>query len=161
MIVHNFSVLCSRKIIDHETNSISLIDIVEEFTIQSPLPPMPEGQGSALILPTPLNLFTLWTREPDDRPTKGQGRVCLLTPHQDAPKQISVYEIDLSDKLRMRAYGTIPGIPFRGPGTYRFIVQLRDEGEEEWKDVALAPLRIVTQATEKNVLPEAEKETPP
>jgi hypothetical protein len=154
MIEHIWSVLCAHSIIDRETNNVSLIEVVEEVTVQAPIPPGPEGKPPLLtITPT---IVTLWRREPEDQPTKGRGRMLILAPYQNKPKQISVYEIDLSEKLRLRLYGTLPGIPFRGPGTYRFVIQLQDEGEQEWKEVTSIPLRIVMRAAETPSLPPAQ-----
>ncbi len=147
MIDHVWSILCSRAIIDLRTNNISLIDIVEEIMV--PVPPTYITERKPLPLALAITVVSLWRRELDDQPTKGRGRVRLLMPHQNEAKQISVYEIDLSEKLRTRAYGDIPGIPFMGPGTYRFIIQLQNEREDEWKEVASIPLRVTMQAAKE------------
>jgi hypothetical protein len=141
MIEHVWSVLCSRAILDRDTNSVSLIDIVEEITIQGPVLPSEEGGTSAFTIT--MALVSLWRRDPEDQPTKGQARVLLFAPNGEPLKEFSVYSIDLSEKLRMRAFGNIPVFPFRGPGSYHFSIQLQDEREEEWKEVASIPLRLI------------------
>jgi transcriptional regulator with XRE-family HTH domain len=66
------------------------------------------------------------------------------------------FKVPSFEEDRFEVKMKIPGVPFRGPGTYRFVVQLQDEGETEWKTVASVPLKIIMQ--KEIVLPEARED---
>lgn len=155
MIGHVWSVLCLRSIIDRRTNNISLIDVIEEVTVQGSVPHEPEGKTPAL--PLTLTLVSLWGREPEDQPAKGEVRISLLTPNHKELKDLSVHTLDLSEKLRMRMFNNSPFLPFYGPGTYRFRVQVKEEGETEWKEVASVPLNVKVEEVQEAASPETEK----
>jgi len=158
MIEHVWSVLCQRAILDRNTSSVSLIDIIEEFQIQDPVPPIEEGK--TLTLSIPITLISLWNRNPEDLPIIAQARVLLSVPTREVVKEISTYSVDLSEKLRLRAFINIPVLQFWGSGIYRFVIQLQDGEKENWKEVASVPLKIVMQPAQEIALPETSKNTP-
>jgi hypothetical protein len=58
MIDHVWTILCSRAVIDRDTNNMSLLEVIEQLTLGDASPPV-EGEGLA---PIQLELVTLWTR---------------------------------------------------------------------------------------------------
>ena len=60
---HVWSVLCTRVLIDRETNQMSM-DVAEEVTISGPLPP------EKSVLPMSLSLCTYWIQENPERDAK-------------------------------------------------------------------------------------------
>lgn len=139
MVEHIWSVLCSRAVIDRDTNNATLIDVVEQIVING----IPQEPGSpALILPAMMNLVSLWRREDADRPVQALGRVRLRSPGGDVIKDFT-FPIDLQKAPRSRINGKIAGLPVPMAGTYRFLVEWRENEDSDWQQVASIPLEVV------------------
>jgi hypothetical protein len=135
MIEHIWSVLCSRSIIDSETNNISIQDVIEQITINAE----PAENG---FLPFPLELITLWVRKEADKPAKGTERVSFVTPSGESVI-ISESNIDLSKVERHRQRVKFPGLPISQGGRYYFRVEFKEEGE--YHEISAIPLTILFQ----------------
>jgi hypothetical protein len=136
MIEHIWSVLCSRSVIDSETNNVSIQDVVEQITINA----KPVDNG---FLPFPLELITLWGRKKVDESIKGIERVSFVTP-SGMSTVISESNIDLSKAERHRQRVKIPGLPISEGGRYYFIVEFK-EGDDQYHEVSAIPLTIQFQ----------------
>ena len=135
MIDHVWTVLCSHAVIDRDSNDVSLLDVVEQVNIRD----KPSPDGGML---TPLDLMTLWARADLDRPAQGQGRVTFLSPSDEVNDGPFEYDIDLSQHGRNRSRGRFRALHIGGSGRHVFRVELRNEGETEWRKVADIPLEI-------------------
>jgi hypothetical protein len=62
MIQHVWSVLCARAVIDSESNTISLFDVVEQIVAIGP-GIAAIGPGAEGVAPVSLELVTLWSRD--------------------------------------------------------------------------------------------------
>lgn len=133
MLEHIWSVLCSRSVIDSETNNVSIQDVIEQITIIAE----PTDDG---FLPFPLELITLWGRKEVDRPTNGTERVSFVTPSGKSTT-ISESKIDLSRVERHRQRVKLPGLPLDEAGRYYFRVEFKENGDE-YREVAAIPLTI-------------------
>lgn len=141
MVQHVWTVLCTRSITDSETNNVSLIEVLEQLTIADPgAAPGVEG-----LVPMPLELVTLWSRETDDRPARGRGRISFERPSGLVRESVSEHDIDLTVSLRVRHRQRFMGIPIREPGRHVFRVELRDDARQNWATVATVPLEVVFQ----------------
>jgi hypothetical protein len=58
-------------------------------------------------------------------------------------------EIDLSEKERSRNRARFPGVPVEEPGRHFFLVEVQNEAENEWHQVAAIPLMIVFRPSEE------------
>ncbi|MEW5830526.1 MAG: hypothetical protein AB1846_16675 [Chloroflexota bacterium] len=134
MLEHIWSVLCTRSVIDTETNNVSIQDVIEQITIAAE--PIENG-----FLPFQLELITLWGRKESDTPSKGMERVIFMTPSGNA-EVVSESEIDLSSVERHRHRVRLPGIPVSEAGKYYFKVEIKN-GNNEWKQVSAVPLKII------------------
>jgi len=136
MIEHIWSVLCSRSVIDSETNNVSIQDVIEQITINAE----PTENG---FLPFPLELITLWGRENLKKPANGTERVSFVTPSGKST-QISEAKIDLSKVERHRQRVRLQGLPISESGKYYFRVELLEDSDQ-YHDVAAIPLIIEFQ----------------
>lgn len=134
MIRHVWSVLCNRSSIDRETNNISLFEILEQLTIHG-------WDGQPGVLGGSLELVSLWSRIELDRPGRGEARLLLLTPAGNTPISQS-YSIDLREYHRLRNRHRMSGIPIEGPGLYIFVVEFRQQDQEQWIEAARVPLEV-------------------
>lgn len=144
MITHIWSVLCSRSIIDRDTNNISLLDVLEQLAIT----PTPE-EGEVARIPINCEIVTLWSRTPQDQPVRGYTRLLFLGPSGVQVGEGTELEIDLSAYPRTRMRTRMNELQFREAGTHVFRVQLRDDPTTEWRDVASIPLQIIFRSDEQ------------
>ena len=139
MLEHIWSVLCSRSVIDSETNNVSIQDVVEQITIND----KPTENG---FLPFSMELITLWGREDNSKPSKGYERIIFTTP-SGKTEVISEAEIDLTKVERHRHRVRFPGLPVSESGKYYFKVETKN-GDNEWKQVSAVPLKVTFQQTD-------------
>jgi hypothetical protein len=135
MIDHVWTVVCSRAVIDRESNNVSLQNIIEQITIGGE--PMPDA-----MVPIPLEVMTLWVRANTDIPSRARTRLTFLSP-SDTVLGSAESEVDLSEYERYRVRMHFQGLPVTEPGRYTFHMELQNEGESEWHQVAAIPLRII------------------
>ncbi|MBI3739785.1 MAG: hypothetical protein HY258_12120 [Chloroflexi bacterium] len=138
MLEHIWSVLCSRSVIDSETNNISIQDVIEQITINAE----PAENG---FLPFQLELITLWGRKEINEATEGTERVTFITPSGKS-EVISEAKIDLTKAERHRQRVRFPGLPISEAGKYYFAVEVKN-GNNEWKQVSAIPLKVIFQPT--------------
>jgi hypothetical protein len=136
MIEHIWSVLCSRSVIDYETNNVSIQDIIEQITINAE----PTENG---FLPIPMELITLWGRKKIDKPATGTERVSFVTPSGKSTI-ISESKIDLSKVERHRQRVRFPGLPISEAGRHYFRVEFKENGDQ-YHEVVAIPLAVQFQ----------------
>ena len=134
MIRHVWSVLCSKFILDKESNNLSLINVLEQINIK-------KGVELPVVIPIEFHLVTLWMRESMNDPAKGQARILLKTPSDETLEALK-YEIDLETSERRRINLTMHGLPVSEVGYYYFQVKYRLPSSTRWKTVAQIPLKI-------------------
>ena len=138
MIEHIWSVLCSRSVIDSESNNVSIQDVVEQININA----KPADNG---FLPIQLELISLWGREDVNEASKGTERIIFVTP-SGKTEIISEAEIDLTKAERHRHRVRFPGLPVNEAGKYYFKVEMKN-GDNKWKQVSAIPLKVIFQTT--------------
>lgn len=142
MIQHVWSVLCSRSLIDVDTQNMSLLDVIEEVSVAESVF---QGEES-VTLPMRFEFVICWARKNPKSPTKGKGRLTLMSPSGKQQDQKS-FDLDLSEYIRSRTRIRLPGLELTGPGVYTFRVELQQEGLAQWQEVASIPLSIQSVAS--------------
>ena len=134
-----WAILCQNAVIDRDTNTVSLFNVVEEVTV--PVAP-PSGDISMLpgVVPATFELVILWSRSETDEPELGMGRIALISPDSTSstPHELN---IDLTQYLRWRSRIKFPGLPITGEGTYTFQIEFKSESSD-WVQVFELPLRV-------------------
>lgn len=148
MIEHIWTVLCSRVITSSESNNASLIEVIEELTLDV------SGEGdnksteqAVVPLPFSLVLISLWSRTEDDKPIVGTAKDIFLAPSGKTLGE-QEFKINLSDHIRIRTrrkFINLP-IPVKESGKYRFRTEILDEQKNTWIEVSNIPLVVKTQA---------------
>ncbi len=134
MIHHVWTVLCSRSVIDSERNNISLLDVIEQINVVGPAPP----PGNVLLQS---ELVSLWARSDPKTPANSEGRIRLIGPDGKQLTQ-SLFPVNLTAFERLRTRATISVIPILSSGRYWIAVDLRENGEDAWKEVARVPVNV-------------------
>lgn len=141
MIQHIWSVLCQNSLIDKTSNTISLIEVVEDLGL--PGPPLPAGEQG--LIPIHCSLVSNWERVPSNQPTRGTVRVRTIRPTGECERE-QEYSVDLSATPRSRTIAKISGITFREAGRHVFEIHVKEDGETEWRKVAGIPFNITIQS---------------
>ena len=139
---HIWSVLCSRAINDRRTNNISLIDVIEELTIEGGTPVF-DGKSTVMLGGIELYLVSLWM---DDHLSESPPvcRLSVVTPDKKTLKQPEV-PLNFDGNARLRHTFSFQGIPYRGLGRYWWVVQRKRVTKTErvrWEKVARLPLEL-------------------
>ena len=151
MIDHVWTVLCSHAVIDRDSNNVSLLDVIEQLNIRDRSSSEKSIVFSLDPMTLSLDLMTLWARSDIDVPAQGRGRVTFLSPSGEVSDGPFEFGVDLSQHRRIRTRGSFKALHVTEPGRYLFRVELQNEGETEWCQVAMIPLEI-------NILPPDETE---
>ena len=136
MIEHLWSILCQNCLVDKITNTISLIEVVEDLSVGGQLPATGVG-----VIPIRCSLVSSWERRPADQATRGTAKFRAVRPTGESDVE-QEYSIDLSSSARSRTIAKINGITFRELGMHIFEIYMKDEGGTEWTKVAAIPINI-------------------
>jgi hypothetical protein len=139
---HIWTVLCERVLIDPETNSLTLVDVVEQLTLTpDDWPPQPS------VLSVRLELVSLWFRETGDSDANIIARTVFETP---AKKVLAQGAIEIGfprDAELARTTARFRDLPVEGAGTYLFRIE-RQRDADAWEEVTRVPLRIVFERSD-------------
>ena len=148
MIDHVWTAVCSRVVVDRDSKNLSIQNTLDRVTIQGE--PIPKT-----LLPMPFEVVTMWTRADPDLPARGSMRMQMLFP---SGKVFETREADIAvmKHLNHRYRNRFAGLPAVEAGRHVFTVELRNEGEEQWHQVAAVPLMIIFKPPEEE---QADKES--
>jgi len=143
MAEHIWSVLALKTIVDKDTNTLSLMDVLETITVSGEGPAKyKKGEKVNIYLASVLTTF--WTRSDKKKPESSEYRVSIYDPDK---KKIgsNMIKLDLSKTLRVRSQLGFKVFPMRGFGSYEYKVEMKvKKGKKEtWKKVALLPVEVV------------------
>lgn len=141
MIDHVWTVVCSRAVIDRESNNVSLQNIIEQINIRGE--PIPDR-----VVAVQLEVVTLWVRADFDVPSQATTRLTVLSPSGNVLGSFES-DIDVSEYERFRARVKFEGLLMPELGRYAFRTELKNKGESEWHEVATIPLKIVFVSPER------------
>jgi hypothetical protein len=133
MIEHQWSILCSKCIVDNRTNNATLVEILEQLTILIP------NDGSGLVV-REMDLVTLWSRETEEE-EQGRARLTLLDPKGSPVGDPILFSLDLSVNQRLRSVTSLQSIPFNGVGRYTFRTEI--ERGTQWELASEVHLSIL------------------
>ena len=144
MIQHVWSVACQSASFDTQTNSVSLLNTLENIIVfGEPTRETP--------VPFSCEIVSLWARENVDTGCSGQMRVLLNSSGEKAPDVIML-EIDLTRTPFHRTRITIGVLPLTSSGRFEFQVEYRLADEETWRPAAKLPFLVLAQKLE-NIAP--------
>jgi len=140
MARHVWSVLCERAIVDRDSESLSLIDVVDAVDYEANIP-----SGDLVTVPAGLTLVSLWIRSAAAVPEKQETRYWLKSAGGDqlmiAPPQL----IPLEGSVRTHVAFEVPFLQIGPAGRYELVVEHRDVSQGSpgpWVQVANVPVDI-------------------
>ena len=142
MADHVFSALCSRCLVDSDSNNLTLVEVTERLTLNKrPEPPQDRG---IVALTVNLVLVTVWIRSDINVPESPEVRAILKGPNGKTATARGL-TLQLREYVRFRVRIQIPTLPFAGFGFYKFVVQKKTKSGR-WSGVATVPLELALQA---------------
>ncbi len=137
-VLHAWSVLCDRVIIDSDTNNVSL-DVIEQLLFS-----VPGGDSSKkVVIPMRMEVVSLWFREHPDQASSCLVRVKLKDPSGAVLTSTSI-PVDLQSKRRYRTRLKLDALPVTTDGVYLFEIEQETKGS--WATVASLPLEVLRRA---------------
>lgn len=141
MIKHIWSVLTQKTIIEQSTNSMSLIDVLEEINIGL-ANDMPEDKAPSNInIPIAYEVVTYLRSDIIDPIPKASIRINLINPKG---KILNKFEHELDwekGKHRLRVKTRILGLSVDMAGEYIYEISLKEDSED-YKVISELPLQI-------------------
>jgi hypothetical protein len=146
MAEHGWAMLCNRAITDRVTNQISLIDSVDQLSLDGELARANLGIArldghDGVAIGAKLVLAIWWYRSDPDVPETAVGRMRVIDP-AGAEVAISFFDAHLEASHGARLLIGINAFPFSGPGRYFFVVEKMVKADK-WKRVARLPLLAI------------------
>src|SRR5437879_5131067 len=118
MIEHDWTVVCSRTIVDPDSRNATLVDVIEQLNLSA-------AARFPVVIPVQMDIVSLWYRSNIDVAERGQGRIALVNPAGEEHAEEIL--IDVSEYPRARTISRSGGIAVSGPGTYRFRIEVRED----------------------------------
>ncbi|MCK5415870.1 hypothetical protein KAI92_00405 [Candidatus Parcubacteria bacterium] len=136
---HVWSILCHKSIIDQETNALSLIDSLEEITID-----IKKGKqvDKINLQGISYNLVSYIVRSDIKEKEKGEIKIEIIDPQNNLIKEITQpFEIKKGvNKIRVQMQ--FNGLIISGEGRYTYRIGLKNEETKKYNTVAELPLDI-------------------
>lgn len=140
MIEHYWTVLCSKSMIDADSNNISLLNVIEQFNIVG----SPPGDKEVGGIPADATIVSMWGRSNYQKPERGDARYIIEYKKGKLKKETEGHEIavDLSEHRRYRTRINMPILPAMGEGIHRIQVMIKGNGEDGWRNVSSLPYEV-------------------
>ncbi|HNU81770.1 MAG TPA: hypothetical protein PLA05_03115 [bacterium] len=132
-----WSVVCKNSIIDGETNSLSLLETLDEITIN-----YREGIDShnVKLLPVSFHIVTLWFDENVKKDRKFILSIDIIDPKGKVLNTFNQDCVIPTGSVRLRATSKINGFSFTDEGKYLVVVKYKQTGK--FIQVAEIPVSI-------------------
>jgi len=151
-MIHRWSVLCGRSIIDSNTNQISLLDVVEKVEtnveIES-LEKFKNEEKGILVIPINFELVSYISNIEPDKDSAIEMKLTLSDP-KGTQLQESSPKFDVPEKIKnMRVRMGVQGMTINESGVYLFNVWLKENKDKEFVNVAEIPVEVDITIREK------------
>lgn len=149
-IKHIWSILCQSSVTDAVTNTMSLFNTVEQFTVTITPPKDPielkkfeENSKKMLSVQTQFEIVTLWQKLVEGKNMDGDVEMEFLDP-RGVSLMKKTYSLHIpEDKKRMRYRVGITGIHVTVSGEYTFRIRLREPEQTGFVEVVAIPLEVI------------------
>lgn len=143
MARHVWSVLCSRTIIDKESNSLSLFHVIEQVRVMEDIASLEakkqEHPDAGIMLE--YDLVSFWVRSDPEIPESVTCRVKIVTPSGKETATPNFLIALAGEAKRFRQKAHLVGFPYDGFGYYWFNVEYdAPDGPEV---VARIPVEVI------------------
>lgn len=148
MIKHVWSVLCRSSVIDKETNNISLNNVFEQLGVDIKIKKTASNKTVEYInIPIEYEIVSLWLKIDKQKSLKADIKIELVDPKNKTNKTFNQIINMSSEMKRLRSRLKIAGLTLSVPGDYFFRIKIKEEGQNNYRDVAELPLEVNLRKT--------------
>ncbi|HVR95228.1 MAG TPA: hypothetical protein VMW27_01345 [Thermoanaerobaculia bacterium] len=145
MAEHVWSVLCEKLLREDETGVISLVSVLERINLHEDLVELERQLEGASGFIHPMRLVVWCVRSDYDQPESFTIRLSWHLPTGDILTFNKEHQLSLETATGVRPQILLPGVPWRGPGLYWLVIEIKNEGQE-WTTATRLPLEVVVLA---------------
>lgn len=150
---HSWTVFCHRTIADRDSNRLTLVDTIDNVTLQGPMPDVQDGV--LVVVPLDCVLVSHWTRSDLEEQEKATCKITLLSPSGAVVPFVDpsplILSVDLTEMVTMRVHNRLPGLPVGEQGRYTFHVEVASG--DEWRTVARVPYILKIEGAKQKRAP--------
>jgi hypothetical protein len=145
MISCVWAILCEQSIINQETDSISLIEVIEEIVV-----PPPSGDETPFVLFN-FSLVIYWkTQELFGEENEPRFRLRVVSPSKEVLLE-GERNIDFLERPKTFTILRFTGFPVPESGLYEFQIQLPNYDEVTWENVQSVTLQVNYEQIENSL----------
>lgn len=151
MIKHIWSVLCQRSVVDRDSNTISMFDMLEELSvgIKTNAPEGTNNRPEGIInVPIQYDIVSFWTKE--DENSDSSLQIEFIDPNGKSLQTFN-HMLEFKEHKRLRSRIHVVGISITTVGIYTFHVKIKEKDKENFRTIAQLPLdvKIVKEDNQK------------
>jgi hypothetical protein len=120
-----WSILCSRAIVDSNTNSLSLFDCIDEAVVG--FSSVDEMNKPAKDIPALFTIASLWVDNNSSKERTFNQLVEIYDPNKRKLKDFSNNQIFERDKKRLRTLIQVNGLGITSEGQYTIVIKYKSE----------------------------------
>jgi|GEM_PF-625305 hypothetical protein len=145
-IEHVWSIICSRSIIDSETNSLTLNNVIEKITVNIPKVEFEKAKGTGHTIfnaPIEYEITSLFRKSEGKKVTLFDMRVRMVNSSGQTIMTGAEQKIGLKEGVKnIRIRNRFNAIPLEKTGGYTFIIDLKEIEETVYAEVGRIPVEI-------------------
>jgi hypothetical protein len=138
MLINQWAIICGKPLVDKKTNTLSIIDHIEEIKIKK-IP-------TEAVLELPFVLVSFWSRQVEEDSSLFNLRVMVQSPHDGELSLAAEHPdpIDMGTAKRMRIMSGFRPFKIHGYGEHEFLLQtsVTPEVADSWTTKGVAYLQI-------------------
>jgi len=135
-----WSALFNRAIIDKRTGSLSLIDSIEEITVNFSNPE--ELSRDKKNIPIRFTIIGLWSDENISKKREFEYLVEILDPNGVKISEFKNNPVFEEGKKRLRTIVDVNGMGLTSEGDYQVVVKYKNNSENDYQVVSQIPLSV-------------------
>lgn len=137
-----WAVFCERAVVDSATNSLTLVNTMEEIHVPKPTPEsLKAAAGRPLAVRAGFSIVTNWERTKGDRGNRPlQILLRLLDPHGQKRSE-GQQRLEFGKSTRGRAIANLEGLPISIEGRYVWRIYV-GAANKSWKSVGEIPYAL-------------------
>lgn len=136
MANHVWTLVCTKAVIDQQSQNLSIHDVIDEMTVEITTK---EKVPDDFVVPVPFVIVSVWERSQMDVPEDKES--CQFRIVNPKGKELSNFEqvfSMLGPHVRSRVIVNVQGMPMQGAGRYE--IQVLGKKGTRWQKVATVPL---------------------
>jgi len=123
-----WSIICSRAVVDSNTNTLSLFDCVDEAIVG--FPSVEEMTKPKKNIPASFTIASLWVNEDSSKEKKFNQLIEIYDPNNKKIGDFSNDQVFEKNKKRLRTLLNFNGMEITDEGQYTIVVKYKEVGEK-------------------------------